>query len=147
MNVYGRKLANFTQPQAEPSKDHQGQVSASLHVNHWWWKMPLKDPKVQLAAEFGPRVWRLQEQSPGVRTQALSQKGAQSDCQLRPHQLVDGKLASLYKAEAACHVKSQLLGISLPRLPFLKEHPFCQNLLGKFLWWTRNGTTRNNLQN
>ncbi len=62
----------------------------------------------------------LQEQFPGVRAQAPSQKRAQSGCQHSPHQLLDGKLPGANKAKAASQPESPMLGMSLVRLPFYK---------------------------
>ncbi len=89
-------------------------------------------PQVCLATELGPWVWRLQEQSLGMLAWAPSKKGAQPHYWHRPHQLVDGKLASTNKAEAACQVKSPMLAKSLPRLPFLIKSLFCWDLLRKY---------------
>jgi hypothetical protein len=52
--------------------------------------MALKDPKVQLAAELVLQCRRLQEKFSGALALAMSQKQAQSDCQLWPHKLLDG---------------------------------------------------------
>ena len=82
-------------------------------------------------AKLGPLVRRLSEKFPGACAQAPSQKGAQSGCWQRPHQLDDGKLADASKAEAACQIKYPMLGMSLARLPFSKGLPFQQNLLRK----------------
>ncbi len=87
---------------------------------------------MRLVVELGPQPPRLQEQSPGTHTCALSQKEAQSDCRQMLHQLVDGKLASPNKAEAACQVKSPMLGMSFPRLLFLKERLSRKNLLRRY---------------
>jgi hypothetical protein len=105
-------------PQAEPSKDHQGQISALLHAEHQLWEEPpsrtLKcDSRRSWAHEFKDSKSNLL-----VCAQALSQKGAQSDHWQRPNQLVDGKHACPNKAEAACQVESPTLGMSFPRLPF-----------------------------
>jgi hypothetical protein len=63
---------------------------------------------------------------PMERAQAPSRWGAQSGCQQRPRQLENVELDSSNKAEAACQVKASskptsipMLGMSLPRLPFL----------------------------
>ncbi len=85
-----------------------------------------EDPEVLLAAELGSWLWRLQEQAHGASTQAPSRWGAQSSCRQRPPQLDNVELDSSNKAEAACQVKASskptsvpMLGMSLPRLPFL----------------------------
>ncbi len=78
--------------------------SALLHTDHWRQKS-IKDPKVWLAVELGPQPRRLQEQSPVMHAWAPSQKGAQSGCRQRPHQLVDGELACPNKVEAAHQVQ------------------------------------------
>jgi hypothetical protein len=54
---------------------------------------------MQIAAELGPRVRRLKEQSPVAQAEASSLKGAQSGCWHRPPQLVDVELADANKAE------------------------------------------------
>ncbi len=108
------------QPQAKPSKDHQGQVSLIATHRSSMAKMPPKDPKAQLAVELGPQGCTLQEQCPGACTQAPSQKRAQSGCWLRPHQLLDGKLAGANKAKAASQPALPMLGMSLVRLTFCK---------------------------
>ena len=89
-------------------------------------KILFEDPKVPLAAESGLWPWRLQEQAHGASAQAPSQWGAQSGHQQRPRQLDNVELDSSNKAEAACQVKASskstsvpMLGMSLPRLPFL----------------------------
>ncbi len=64
---------------------------------------------------------RLHDQYPGVPAQAQSQKQPQSGYWLRPHQLLDGKLAGTNKAKAASQPVSQY-----------KEQPFRQNLLRSF---------------
>ncbi len=81
----------------------------------------------------GPVRLYTQEQFPGVLTPAQSQKRAQSGHWLRPHQLLDGKLAGASKAKAVSQPESPMLGMFLVRLPFAKEQPICQNLLRSFL--------------
>jgi hypothetical protein len=69
--------------------------------------MPLKDPKVQLAVELGPRGRTLQEWFPGVPEWAQCQKQAQPGPRLWPSQPLDGKLAGTNKAKAASQPVSQ----------------------------------------
>ncbi len=111
----------------------KAKLGSLLYTTHWWWEMPHKDPKVQLAAELGPQNCTLQEQFPGVPTQAQSQKRAQSGCWLRPRQLLNGKLACANNPKAASQPEFPMLGMSLVRLPFVKEQPFCWNLIRSFL--------------
>jgi hypothetical protein len=73
--------------------------------------MPLKDPKVQLAAEL--RLKSVHSKS-NLLVRAIklpSQKRAQSGCWHSPHQLVDSKLASANKAKAVHQVESPMLGM------------------------------------
>ncbi len=91
-------------------------------------KFFFKDPKVPLAAELGSWPWRLQEQAHGASARAPSRWGAQSGRWQRPCQLDEVELDSSNKAEAAGRVEAiskptsiPTLGMSLPRLPFLKE--------------------------
>jgi hypothetical protein len=59
--------------------------------------MTLNDPKVGLVAELELRFHTLQEQFPGKPAGAMSQKHAQSGCQLWPRQLLDGSELALTK--------------------------------------------------
>jgi hypothetical protein len=113
----------------------------SLHANHRWQKNLFEDSKVPLAAELGLWPWRLQEQAHGVSAQALSQWGAQSGCRQRPRWLDNVELDSSNKAEAACQVKAismptsvPMLGMSLPRLPFLVGAAILPRRLNFFCW-------------
>ncbi len=88
-----------------------------------------------LVVELGSWPWRLQEQAHGASARAPSRWGAQSGHWQRPRQLDDVELDSSNKAEAARLVKARskptsvpTLGMSLPRLPFLQEQPFCQGV-------------------
>jgi hypothetical protein len=54
----------------------KAKLASLLHTAHPWQEMPLKDPKVQLAAELGPRGRTFQEQIPGVPTRVQSQAQA-----------------------------------------------------------------------
>ncbi len=85
----------------------KAKLASLLHTAHPWWEMPLKDPKVRLTAELGPRGRTLQEQLPGAPAWVQSQKQAQSGCWLWPHQPLDGKLAGANKAKAASQPASQ----------------------------------------
>ncbi len=69
--------------------------------------MPHKDTKVLLTAESGLQGCTLQEQYPGAPAQAQSQKQAQSGHWLRPHQLLNGKLAGSDQTKAASQPASQ----------------------------------------
>ncbi len=75
----------------------KAKLASLLHANYWWWEMTHKDPKAQLAVELALRCHRLQEQFPGTPTWAMSQKGAQFGCWLRPHQLLNGSQLALTK--------------------------------------------------
>ncbi len=136
------------------SKDHQGQTSVLLHANHWRQKNLFEDPEVPLAAESGLWPWRLQEQAHGASASSPSRWGAQSGCWQRPRQLDNFELDSFNKAEAARQVKASskpisipTLGMSLPRLPFLKEQAVPPRSLNFFCCQQEMGpreTTREN---
>jgi hypothetical protein len=95
--------------------------------------MPIKDPKVRLAAELGLQDPILQERSPGTCVQEPSQKGVQSEHWHSPCQLGHGKLAGANKTKAASQVELPMPGMSLVRLPFAKERPFRWNQLSRYL--------------
>jgi hypothetical protein len=61
----------------------------------------LQGPRSATHGRKGLQGCTLKEQFPGVPVQALSQKRAQSGCQLGLCQLLDGKLAGTNKAKAA----------------------------------------------
>ncbi len=63
----------------------KAKLASLLHAAHQWQETPTKDSKVRLVAKLGLQDCILQERSPGMHTQALSQKGALSGCRHHPH--------------------------------------------------------------
>ncbi len=102
----------------EPSKDHQGQVGIiTTRCSSTVGNLP-QGPLHATHGGVGPaRLYTLRA-IPGTWAQAPSQKRAQSSHSLRPHQLLDGKLAGTNNAKAASQPASPMLGMSLVRLPF-----------------------------
>jgi hypothetical protein len=135
----------------------QGPPRTSQHIAARWSSMAKKsfqEPQSTLVVELGLWPWRLQEQAHGASMRAPSWWGAQSGRWQRPQQLDDVELDSSNKTEAACWVEASskptsipMLGMSLPRLPFLVRTAVpprrSQNFWGE---WAGNGTARNNLK-
>ncbi len=120
---------------------------AHCYANHRRQKIPLKDIEVQLAVKVGQWPWRLQQWSPGTHAQAPSKKGAQSGCLHRPHQLVDDRLPSPKKAEAALQVMApSKQGMYLFQDCLSWRNVHSTKTSQKVLLWARNGTARNDSQ-
>ncbi len=135
------EIGQFCLAASKPSKDHQGWDSILLHADHRWQKNLFEDPEVLLTVELGLWPWRLQEQAHGASARAPSRWGAQSGRWQRPRQLDNVELDTSNKAEAACQVKASskptsipMLGMSLPRLPFLVGTVVPLRRLNFFCW-------------
>ncbi len=122
----GRRLVNSVRPQASLPRTTKDKPAYCCKPIIYGKKNLFEDTEVLLVAELGLWPWRLQEQAHGASARAPSRRGAQSGCQQRPRQLDNVELDSSNKAEAAWQVKASskptsipMLGMSLPRLPFL----------------------------